>query len=114
MPTNQRAKGRQATNVGSARDCLNSPLQRWSLLTNRLIEPLQTIVYYYINVTSDDVKEKYAGVKLWRDGSNKRARRRGFLFYFIFLRKDTCPPNHINVTNNWSEEKEVRTGVGKD
>ena len=31
-----------------------------------------------------------------------------FLFYlFIFLRKDTCPPNHINVTNNWNEEKEV-------
>ena len=39
------------------------------------------------------------------------------LFYFLFfnfLRKDTCLPNHINVTNSWSEEKEVRTGVGKD
>ena len=37
-----------------------------------------------------------------------------FFFLIIFLRKDTCPPSHINVTNNWSEEKEVRTGVGKD
>ena len=37
-----------------------------------------------------------------------------FFFFFFFLRKDTCPPNHINVTNNWNEEKEVRTGVGKD
>ena len=38
--------------------------------------------------------------------------------FFTFLRKDTCPPNHINVTYNWNEEKEkekeVRTGVGKD
>ena len=32
-----------------------------------------------------------------------------FIFlFFIFLRKDTCPPNR------WKEEKEVRTGVGKD
>ena len=37
-----------------------------------------------------------------------------FFFFFFFLHKDTCPPNHINVTNNWNEEKEVRTGVGKD
>ena len=37
-----------------------------------------------------------------------------FLFYCFILRKDTCPPNHINVTNSWKEEKEVRTGVGKD
>ena len=37
-----------------------------------------------------------------------------FIFFIFFLRKDTCPPNHINVTNNWNEEKEVRTGVGKD
>ena len=35
-------------------------------------------------------------------------------FYYYFLRKDTCPLNHINVTDNWNEEKEVRTGVGKD
>ena len=40
---------------------------------------------------------------------------RFFIFYFIsLLRKDTCPPNHINVTNSWKEEKQVRTGVGKD
>ena len=76
-------------------------------------EDAQAAFFYLalLRVSPFDIIIQRQGRRFW---TVPRGSGAFIIIIIFFLREDTCPPSHINVTNNWSEEKEVRTGVGKD